>query len=102
MSEPTSARLDLIKELRLRRWARTHWVPPEERQASWHPVVLEEMQRRDAELSDHVVRPSTPHFGYVPLVPDSPERLDLPHLAVGSPKTAALPVRADVKNGVWN
>lgn len=41
--------LDLIEELRLRRWARENYVPGDQRQRDWHPVVLEEMQQRDAE-----------------------------------------------------
>lgn len=45
-----SERLDLTTELRLRRWARQHYVPQAQRSARWHSVVLEEMQRRDAEL----------------------------------------------------
>ena len=44
--------LDFIEELRLRRWAREHYVPCPQRQLSWHPVVLEEMARRDDEVSD--------------------------------------------------
>lgn len=43
------ADLDLIEELRLRRWARQNYVPIEDRDASWHPVVLEEMDKRDVE-----------------------------------------------------
>jgi hypothetical protein len=41
--------LDLIDELRLRSWAREHYVARDERCGDWHPVILEEMQRRDAE-----------------------------------------------------
>jgi hypothetical protein len=48
--------LDLIEELRLRRWAREHYVPREKRQSSWHPVVLDEMARKDHETS--VVEPT--------------------------------------------
>jgi hypothetical protein len=44
--------LDFIEELRLRRWAREHYVPRPQRQLSWHPIVLEEMARRDDEASD--------------------------------------------------
>src|SRR5438046_1450891 len=32
--------LDFIEELRLRRWARQHYVPAEHRQPSWHPFDL--------------------------------------------------------------
>lgn len=41
--------MDLIDELRLRRWARTHHVPAAERPTDWDPVVLDEMRRKDAE-----------------------------------------------------
>jgi hypothetical protein len=44
--------LDLIEELRLRRWARENYVPRPQRQLSWHPVVLDEMGRRDLETSE--------------------------------------------------
>jgi hypothetical protein len=41
--------LDFIEELRLRRWARENFVPVEQRLPTWHPVVLEEMTRKDDE-----------------------------------------------------
>jgi hypothetical protein len=41
--------LDFIEELRLRRWARENFVPVSQRLPSWHPVVLEEMLRKDVE-----------------------------------------------------
>jgi hypothetical protein len=41
--------LDMIEELRLRRWARENYVPPEKRQRSWHPIVHEEMKKKDFE-----------------------------------------------------
>lgn len=41
--------LDFIEELRLRRWARENYVPPTQRQQSWHPVVHEEMEKKDFE-----------------------------------------------------
>ena len=47
--------LDFIEELRLRRWARQHYVPPEERDASWHPVVLDEMDRKDVEVVEPAI-----------------------------------------------
>jgi hypothetical protein len=42
--------LDLIEELRLRRWARRNYVPAEQRAGEWHPVVLDEMRAKDAEM----------------------------------------------------
>jgi hypothetical protein len=49
MSSSVVAELDLIEELRLRRWAREHYVPHGQRQGSWHPVVHDEMQKKDGE-----------------------------------------------------
>jgi len=40
---------DAIEELKLRRWARENYVPVNSRDTLWHPVVLEEMHRKDAE-----------------------------------------------------
>jgi hypothetical protein len=42
--------VDFIEELRLRRWAREHYVPSAERKLSWHPVVLDEMARKDGDM----------------------------------------------------
>jgi hypothetical protein len=42
--------LDFIEELRLRRWARENFVPEDLRQATWHPVIIEEMTRKDREI----------------------------------------------------
>lgn len=41
--------LDFIEELKLRRWARENYVASEVRDARWHPIVLEEMMRKDGE-----------------------------------------------------
>src|SRR5262249_44883617 len=41
--------LDFIEELRLRRWARENYVPPDERSQKWHPVIHEEMEKKDGE-----------------------------------------------------
>jgi hypothetical protein len=54
MSEMLSD-LDLIEELRLRRWAREHYVPRSQRERTWHPVVLDEMERKDRDLSQGIV-----------------------------------------------
>lgn len=55
----TTNTIDMVKELRLRRWAREHYVPPARRDGSWHPVILDEMQTRDEELSSPVMTYST-------------------------------------------
>jgi hypothetical protein len=41
--------LDFIEELRLRRWARENYVPRGQRQTTWHPVVHQEMEKKDLE-----------------------------------------------------
>src|SRR5262249_43969816 len=46
--------VDVIEELRLRRWARENYVPADERSVSWHPIILEEMRRKDGEVSEAV------------------------------------------------
>lgn len=44
------AELDFIEELRLRRWARENYVPSPKRQDEWHPVIHEEMEKKDREV----------------------------------------------------
>lgn len=50
MVSAVMADVDLIEELRLRRWARENYVPADERKRTWHPVILEEMFRKDEEV----------------------------------------------------
>jgi hypothetical protein len=50
MLSSVAAEIDFIEELRLRRWARENYVPPSGRELSWHPVILDEMNRRDVEM----------------------------------------------------
>lgn len=81
--EPVIPPTDPVKELRLRAWARANYVPVSGRSSSWHPLVLDEMSRRDAEqiressytpqsaealLSTQQVLPMG--GGFVPLAPD--------------------------------
>jgi hypothetical protein len=44
--------VDFIEEIRLRRWARENYKPAGERNESWHPVVLDEMQAKDTESQE--------------------------------------------------
>jgi hypothetical protein len=46
----TTAELDFLEEIRLRRWARENYVAGDERDEAWHPVVLDEMRAKDLEL----------------------------------------------------
>ncbi len=55
MSSELVSDLDLIEELKLRRWAREHYVPRSQRERNWHPVVLDEMERKDRDLSQGIV-----------------------------------------------
>lgn len=41
--------IDFIEELRLRRWARENYVPAPQRERNWHPVVIDEMSKKDVE-----------------------------------------------------
>jgi hypothetical protein len=41
--------VDPIEEMRLRTWARQHYARQEERDGTWHPIVLDEMTRKDQE-----------------------------------------------------
>ncbi|MFO1021946.1 MAG: hypothetical protein U0903_14830 [Planctomycetales bacterium] len=49
--------LDFVEEMRLRTWARANYVPPEDRDENWHPVIHAEMQRRDVEIMEGEVSP---------------------------------------------
>lgn len=68
--------LDLARELDLRRWARANYVPPEKRSQTWHPTVLNEMQRCDHEMAA-IAAPAPLSARYVPLLPSSPQDLGL-------------------------
>lgn len=41
--------VDPIEEMQLRTWARTHYQPLMQRDTKWHPVILDEMSRKDRE-----------------------------------------------------
>ena len=41
--------VDAVEEMRLRTWARKNYAPLEERDEGWHPIVLDEMERKDQE-----------------------------------------------------
>jgi hypothetical protein len=42
--------VDAIEEIRLRTWARANYVPEEERDENWHPIILDEMGCKDREV----------------------------------------------------
>ncbi len=43
------AQIDPVEEMRLRTWARRNYQPQNDRDAEWHPVILDEMRRKDRE-----------------------------------------------------
>ena len=43
------AGIDAIEEIRLRIWARKNYAPAEKRDGNLHPIILDEMIRRDQE-----------------------------------------------------
>jgi hypothetical protein len=51
MLNSVASEVDFIEELRLRRWARENYTPPGRRETSWHFVILDEMNRKDAETA---------------------------------------------------
>lgn len=56
----STSKLGSVEELRLRAWARVHYVPKSERSSSLHPVVLDEMRRKDRELGLTEMHGETP------------------------------------------
>jgi hypothetical protein len=58
MTSSVKSELDFIEELRLRRWARENYVPRGERKHSWHPVIKEEMEKKDVESGSHTAEPA--------------------------------------------
>ena len=94
--------ISLIQELRLRQWARRNYVPSEARRDDeWHPVVLDEMRRRDQERQDQLASagPVT-HLRSVPVEAadlESPSRIDNEHSPRHRPQwlAASAPARAE-------
>ena len=43
------ADVDAIEEIRLRTWARQNYAPTTERDEELHPIILDEMVRKDQE-----------------------------------------------------
>lgn len=50
LEQPYSQAVDPVEEMRLRTWARRHYLPAGERNSGLHPIVLDEMTRRDREV----------------------------------------------------
>ncbi|MBA3313292.1 MAG: hypothetical protein M3552_15350 [Planctomycetota bacterium] len=93
--------MDLLNDLRLRRWARENFVPPEQRPEEWDAVILSEMRLRDAELASIG---SLEAFGskLVPLEP-STYVFDIPHLGPAAPHFLSKPDRRSATvAGEWS
>ncbi len=79
--------ISIVEELKLRRWAREHFVPQAYRKSGWHAVVLDEMRCRDVEMAAaEAVQPASLFVPLEPTLPagyrrDAAERLRGPHLA---------------------
>jgi hypothetical protein len=43
------SKVDPIEEIRLRTWARKNYTPAQKRDDSLHPIILDEMRRKDEE-----------------------------------------------------
>ena len=41
--------VDPVEEMKMRTWARRHYAPEQDRDENWHPIVLDEMIRKDHE-----------------------------------------------------
>jgi len=94
MSLVKYAEIDVIRELRLRNWARANYVSPAQRRDTWHPVVLDEMRRRDAELAElSGAQPAC--FRYVPLAPSTIRVLHPGHESFGEPNLLQMPQSAE-------
>jgi len=83
MIESNGGTIDIVKELRLRQWARLHYTPSAERSATWHPIVLEEMALRDRELQSAAAVQMVSSF--VPLVPAQYHEIHAGHARLTEP-----------------
>jgi hypothetical protein len=84
MSDSKFAGVDLVKELRLRRWARQNYVPADDRRNSWHPIVLDEMKAKDDEIAESAATA----FPYVPLAPSTTHTIHGSHACRQQPVIA--------------
>jgi len=49
MTTEETSDVDPIDEMRLRTWARKNYAPASKRPADWHPIILDEMGKKDRE-----------------------------------------------------
>jgi hypothetical protein len=50
--EDAEVSVDPVLEIQLRTWARRNYTVAGERDQEWHPVILDEMRRRDEERNE--------------------------------------------------
>lgn len=96
MLQPANAEIDVIEELRIRRWARENYLPLAARDPRLHPLVLDEMGRKDRELAESLGRTGRA-FAYVPLAPDEHLRHDPQHLVPAAPNLLLTVAEISVK-----
>jgi hypothetical protein len=100
MPETNCADVDVVKELRLRRWARVNYVPADQRSHGWHPVVLDEMRSKDDELE--VRSQEGPiRLSYVPLPPTNVYILHPAELEDREPKLFGLDESQSSGRSAW-
>jgi len=58
MASKAGVDVDFIEELKLRRWARENYIPNDNRPCDLHPIILEEMTRKDVEFTSGDISPS--------------------------------------------
>ena len=87
MIKELDSTISLVKELRLRSWARTHYVSAAQRKETWNPVVLDEMKIKDQEMSESEENSMDARVTsmFVPLAPAVNRRLDEAHIEASAP-----------------
>jgi hypothetical protein len=92
----TDSRIDVLRELRLRSWARAHYVPLHERKPTWHPIVLDEMRNRDREMQA-CIDPNRTGSRYVPLMPTELPIIHAAHEGIPQPKLLKRSCRSELR-----
>lgn len=90
---PQFPAIDLVEELRLRRWARLNYVCESQRRSDWHPVILNEMQLRDHETAENSDAGTGPE-SLVPLPDSRILRIDQAHAFPTRSRQTATPATA--------
>lgn len=95
----SSSTIDFIEELMYRCWARRNYLPPELREESWHPIILDEMAIRDQELAEDAALEDAMnaprHCEFVPLVPTLTHVIHPGHLETREPHFVSIRHPAD-------